>query len=329
MLSHFSFNFLLLLCLSTFIIEISSQFQIEVHTGGPQINIPTVIGQAQIMEMMQGGNQGDGEVTTNHYTVNSNRGPIHVTEVRVRRGFKNLNPDKVRRNPIQFVTNMDAMIDSMFQSMINDMINMRVIRGRPPMNNDNKPEEEEKVEDIDVSLDEDEDDKKKNEENKNKQDNNKTNEPQKEEKQTPQPEIKKEQSANDEKPKPQKEKIVKNVVTPESIEEEKNKKDSHKGHIATTDIKGGKDDKIMTSKQKKKQIKEHRKRVLFSKLCKYIFYCLILFTFYIIVKKLLELLDIIDGVKSSNPKGNKEEAPKDTKVELDNVVQKENIGKQK
>lgn len=327
MLSRFSFNFLLLVCLSTFIIEISSQFQIEVHTGGPQINIPTVIGPAKIMEMMQGGNQGDDEVTTNHYTVNSNRGPIHVTEVRVRRGFKNLNPDKVRRNPIQFVTNMDAIIDSMFQSMINDMINMRVIRGRPPMNNDNKPEEEEKVEDIDVSLDEDEDDKKKNEESKNKKDSNKTNEPQKEDESSiPQPEIKKEET--DEKPKPKKEKIVKNVVTPESIEEEKNKKDSHKGHIATTDIKGGKDDKIMTSKQRKKQIKDHRKRVLFSKLCKYIFYCLILFTFYIIVKKLLEFLDIIDGVKPSTPT-NKVEAPKDTKVELDNVVQKENIGKQK
>ena len=218
-----------------------------------------------------GGNQGDDEVTTNSYTVNSNRGPIHVTEVRVRRGFKNLNPDKVRRNPIEFVTNMDAMIDSMFQSMINDMINMRVIRGRPPINNDNKPEEEEKVEDIDVSLDEDDDDKKK----ENKTNTDKTEETKTEEKpSTPNPEVKKEES--DEKPKPKKEQIVKDVITPEMEAEKKN-------HIATTDIKGRKDDKIMTSKQRKKQIKDYRKRVLFSKLCKYIFYCLILFTFYIIV----------------------------------------------
>jgi hypothetical protein len=49
----------------------------------------------------------------------------------------------------------------------------------------------------------------------------------------------------------------------------------------------------------KKKIKKGKKQLstkqlIFSRICKYIFYSLIIFTIYIIVKKILEILDIID-----------------------------------
>ena len=40
----------------------------------------------------------------------------------------------------------------------------------------------------------------------------------------------------------------------------------------------------------------------FSKICKYIFYVIIFFTFYIVVKKLFQLLDIIDSDVVATPK---------------------------
>ena len=40
--------------------------------------------------------------------------------------------------------------------------------------------------------------------------------------------------------------------------------------------------------------KLNRKQLIFSRICKYIFYSLILFTIYLLVKKLLEFLEIID-----------------------------------
>jgi hypothetical protein len=58
-----------------------------------------------------------------------------------------------------------------------------------------------------------------------------------------------------------------------------------------TPITNGKDDKVQTSKQKKKQIQLERKKVLFSKICKYIFYFLILFTCYFTVKQVIHLLN--------------------------------------
>ena len=61
--------------------------------------------------------------------------------------------------------------------------------------------------------------------------------------------------------------------------------------LVVTPITNGKDDKVQTSKQKKKQIQLERKKVLFSKICKYIFYLLILFTCYFTVKQVIHLLN--------------------------------------
>jgi hypothetical protein len=61
--------------------------------------------------------------------------------------------------------------------------------------------------------------------------------------------------------------------------------------LVVTPITNGKDDKVQTAKQKKKQIQHERKKVLFSKICKYIFYLLILFTCYFTVKQVIHLLN--------------------------------------
>ena len=37
-----------------------------------------------------------------------------------------------------------------------------------------------------------------------------------------------------------------------------------------------------------------RRELIFSRVCKYIFYSIIIFTIYILIKKLLEILEIID-----------------------------------
>ena len=77
-----------------------------------------------------------------------------------------------------------------------------------------------------------------------------------------------------------------------------------------------------------------RKEIIFSRVCKYIFYSIILFTFYILIKKLLEILEIIDPEKSEknvdiNIKNNenKVEETKE-KVESEVIVNKERENKQ-
>ena len=69
--------------------------------------------------------------------------------------------------------------------------------------------------------------------------------------------------------------------------------------LVVTPITNGKDDKVQTAKQKKKEIQHERKKVLFSKICKYIFYLLILFTCYFTVKQVIHLLNT-----SYNPNDN-------------------------
>ena len=54
------------------------------------------------------------------------------------------------------------------------------------------------------------------------------------------------------------------------------------------------DEEKMKNTMNKKRKKLSRKQLILSRVCKYIFYSIVLFTVYILVKKLLEFLDIID-----------------------------------
>ena len=126
-----------------------------------------------------------------------------------------------------------------------------------------------------------------------------------------------------------KEEIITKTV--EIKKEDKNKDethhDQHKGDIVNTSINSGQNDQIFTAKQKKKQIKADKKRAIFSKVCKYIFYCIILFTFYILLKGLFKLMDIVDESKSEENSKAQQEQTK-TKIELREIEKKENLGKQ-
>ena len=53
------------------------------------------------------------------------------------------------------------------------------------------------------------------------------------------------------------------------------------------------EDKMKNAMNKKKK-RLSRRQLIFSRVCKYVFYSIILFTVYIIVKKLLQFLEVID-----------------------------------
>jgi hypothetical protein len=53
-------------------------------------------------------------------------------------------------------------------------------------------------------------------------------------------------------------------------------------------------DKMQTARERKQQIKEQRKKSTFSQFCKFLFYFMCLFSIYVLVKKLLQKLGIIE-----------------------------------
>lgn len=329
-----------IIILTTFCILLnnSNQIDIEVQLGGPnRIQIPTLfnpfISPEAIVDLMTGdpmGSQGgEGKVTTKTYTVGSGKNVIHVTEVR---GFKNLNPGKRRTNPLQMMSNIDTFFDSIFEKLVDDMVdNMFPIRVRRGPETENQQPEEEKVEEIDVSLDEEDEDMSK--KDVKKEENQKKEEIKEEEKKVNKDNndliIEENNNKKESSDKPNKEEII--TKTDEIKKEDKNKDethhDQHKGDIVSTSINSGQNDQIFTAKQKKKQIKADRKRAIFSKVCKYIFYCIILFTFYILLKGLFKLMDIVDESKPEENSIAQQEQTK-TKIELREIEKKENLGKQ-
>ena len=86
----------------------------------------------------------------------------------------------------------------------------------------------------------------------------------------------------------------------ENKNKEKNDSDNKKNVLSKeTKSKNGKSNeksKVIPdmSKSPKKKTKLSRKQLIFSRVCKYIFYMIILFGFYWLIKKLLEFLEIID-----------------------------------
>ena len=73
--------------------------------------------------------------------------------------------------------------------------------------------------------------------------------------------------------------------------EEKNKKKNKNENKGVSKFEVSKD-KIKNNNKGKKKLS--RRELIFSRICKYIFYSIIIFTIYILIKKLLEILEIID-----------------------------------
>ena len=75
----------------------------------------------------------------------------------------------------------------------------------------------------------------------------------------------------------------------------------------------------MTAKERKKQILEERKKSLFTKICKYVFYSIILFAIYVMAKKLLQIIGVIEPVNTKLPYENEENTKGENKnIELKN-----------
>ena len=64
------------------------------------------------------------------------------------------------------------------------------------------------------------------------------------------------------------------------------------------------------NKIKKNKKRLNRRELIFSRVCKYIFYSIILFTIYILTKKLLVLLEIIDPDNAVQAKVENDETSK-------------------
>ena len=196
---------------------------------------------------------------------------IRITRIHYGRN-KNLNGQKSEGvTPIQIMKIFDDRVNSIFEDMIRESLGLNMLLNGLSMMDDNENDNEENnisknnknntndeksiFEEIDLDLD-DEDDK-----NKTKIDNK--------------------NNTNDIKEKKNKKRFLKK----DKNNEEKNVKKFGKLKVNMDNVKK----KI---KKGKKQLST--KQLIFSRICKYIFYSLIIFTIYIIVKKILEILDIID-----------------------------------
>ena len=126
------------------------------------------------------------------------------------------------------------------------------------------------------------------------------------------------------------------------VKEENNKKESNKnkkmkkiGKITVNEENYKKFNQNQNQSNKKKGKRLTKKEIIFSRVCKYIFYSIILFTFYILIKKLLEILEIIDpensqknvDVNINNNNSNNNEEKKE-KIENEIIVNKERENKQ-
>ena len=82
------------------------------------------------------------------------------------------------------------------------------------------------------------------------------------------------------------------------------------------------DEDEMKKAMGKKKKKLSRRQLIFSRVCKYIFYSIILFTVYLLIKKLLEFFEIIDPEDYVEVKINYE--PDDEAINLKKSENKQN-----
>ena len=271
-------------------------------------------------------------VSKETFTVTSRDGsPITVTRIGIRRG-RNINNGQ-RQTPLDLMRLMDDRISSIFEEIIRERIGLNLIMQRPKIeeeakkenkdeNNNNKEENEKKddKDDKEFELDENKDDDK----NKNKTEN------------------KTQENVNKTEINKQENKTETNKVQENKTTQDNNNKDDKNANNNNKEAEV-KNDKKSTNKNKgfgklkinpealkpKRRAKKKlsRKEVIFSRVCKYIFYSIILFTIYGLVRKLLELLEIIDPETNLGLKNVKVDNEEEIKKKNNDIIlnkQKEN-----
>ena len=302
--NHYINNFLFLLIIS--LIQYSSS-QIFITPIGGDMGTPTIISRQTI-------------------TVQSNDGtPVTITKINIRPG-RNINGGSNRLTPFDLMRLADSRMNEFFEAIISRQIQLfRAIEreeenkekeiekekekeNKEEINKDNNQNENKNntIDNKEFELDENDENKNSNKDNNINDDNNKNNDSNEEIKES-------KDNTN-------------NTISNKN----KNKRKIGKLYVDENVFKKGN----KTNIAKKNRKKLTRKEIIFSRVCKYIFYSIILFTFYILIKKLLEILDIIDpesseknvdiNIKNNN---NKIEETKE-KIENEVIVNKERENKQ-
>ena len=289
--------FLFLLIIS--LIQYSSS-QIIITPLGGDMGTPTIISRQTI-------------------TVQSNDGtPVTITKINIRPG-RNINGGSNRLTPFDLMRLADSRMNEFFEAIISRQIQLFRAMEREEENREKENKEKEK------------------EIENNKEDINKdNNQSENENKNNTIDDKEFELDENDENQKDNKDNInEENKESKENVNNTISNKNKNKRKIGKLYVneevfkKGNK-----TNIEKKNRKKLTRKEIIFSRVCKYIFYSIILFTFYILIKKLLEILDIIDPEGSEKSvdiniknNDNKIEETKE-KIENEVIVNKERENKQ-
>ena len=290
-------NFLILLIIS--LIQYSSS-QIFITPLGGDMGTPTIISRQTI-------------------TVQSNDGtPVTITKINIRPG-RNINGGSNRLTPFDLMRLADSRMNEFFEAIISRQIQLFRAMEREEENREKENKEKEKeIENNKEDINKD------NNQNENENKNNTIDDKEFE------------LDENDENQKDNKDNInEENKESKENVNNTISNKNKNKRKIGKLYVneevfkKGNK-----TNIEKKNRKKLTRKEIIFSRVCKYIFYSIILFTFYILIKKLLEILDIIDPEGSEknvdiNIKNNDNKI-EETKEKIENevIVNKERENKQ-
>jgi hypothetical protein len=304
MATHHYFNyFIFLLILSLF--QYSSQ-QIFITPIGADVGGPTIISRQT-------------------FTVQSNDGtPVTITKINIRPG-RNINGGSNRLTPFDLMRLADSRMNDFFEAIISRQLQLFQAL--------EQEEERREKENKEKEIEKENENNKEGNNNDNNQNENKNNT-------IDDKEFELDEENNDNKDK-------NNNINNDNNNKDDNKEERKKENIKINDKyknkkKIGKiyvDEEVIKKGNKANNVRLNRKRltrkeIIFSRVCKYIFYSIILFTFYILIKKLLEILEIIDPEKSEknvdiNIKNNenKVEETKE-KVESEVIVNKERENKQ-
>ena len=202
---------------------------------------------------------------------------IRITKIHYHR-TKNLSGNSEAITPIQIMRIFDNRVNSIFEDLIRQSMGIKMLlNGLSMVDEDENEDKEEKIlrnkteneeksifEEFELEEDDDEEEKE---------------------------DINKIENKNDT--------IIRGKNDNEKLEKKSSKKEKKE-----KELKDGKNIKKigkfkvnmdnLKNKNKKNKKKLSKRELIFSRVCKYIFYSIILFTIYILVKKLLEVLEIID-----------------------------------
>ena len=269
-----------------------------------------------------GDDSGPTIITRQTIRVRSNDGtPVTITKINIHSG-RNINGGDDRLTPFDLMRIADSRMNDFFEALISRHLQL--------FNAIEREEEKEREKEKENNNNEN-----KKEENNNNENNNSNNDENNDKEFELDEE--KEENKNDNINKDNKSEIKEdNKYNKEENNEKKSKDNKDKDMRKIGKLKVSEESiKNMNKKNNKKKGKKlSKKEIIFSRVCKYIFYSIILFTIYILVKKLLEILEIIDPESSGknaevdiNHKNTNNEEKKE-KIENDIIVNKERENKQ-